>query len=315
MKKENSMKKWLLSTLAIAVVATSVHASELQRPYNKLKKQIDIMSNIISTSLSEGEGQRSRGNKVQVEGVYLKSQGIVFEVNSNRGFSRLFREFGHDMDFSFHSSGTGPVVEPVAPFVISQREIEGMVEIANSMEQYEDALEVLKVRSEYARDLREKQRELAYEVRSYTRRQRDLEFESRHADEDEKQTLKQQMTELKKEVAKLASKEKSLRIQVEKEEKGIKEEQSKRAQKIEQVKVKYFASLDSTIAETLCDYGAGLRLLQKSEYVTFVIDMGESEQWGHSKKIHTFSKKSIIECVMENKTPAQLLKSAQSYYF
>jgi hypothetical protein len=311
------MKKWLLSTLAIAVVATTAQADELKQPYNKLKKQIDIMSNIISSSLSEDDSRRNRGNNLQVEGVYLKSQGIVFEVSSGRGFSRLFRQFGADADFdyTFHSTGVGEPTPPAPPVVISNGDIGAVVEIAQSMEQYEDVMEALRDRADYARDLREEQRELAYEMRSYARRQRDLEFEARHADKDEQKDLKEQMAELKKAMAKLEKKESELSLKAEKEEKSIKAKKMKRAQKVKQAKTQYFARLDTAIAETLCDYGAGLRQLQKSEHVTFVIDMGQTEKSGQTKKIHSFSKKDIVDCVMENKTPSQLLDAAQSYYF
>ena len=40
-----------------------------------------------------------------------------------------------------------------------------------------------------------------------------------------------------------------------------------------------------------------------------------SEQRGADKKVHSFKKKVIVSCVLEDKTPKELIKGAQSYYF
>jgi flagellar biosynthesis GTPase FlhF len=314
------MKKWLLSTLAVAMVATAAQASELQQPYNKLKKQIDIMSNIISSSLSEGN--RRNRNNLQVEGVYLKSQGIVFEINSGRGLSHIFRQFGRDIEFDvFTGSGNSrvsiPSVPSISPVIIADGEYGEAIaaEVGRSMDVYEDAMEAFEERSEYARELREEQRELAYEMRNIARRKRDLEFEARHAEDDRTKELKDDLAELAQEAAKLGKKENELSVRAEKEEKSLKSKKIKRNEKVKKAKQAYFSKLDNAIAETLCDYGAGLRQLAKTEHVTFIIDMGHDAKSGNTKKIHAFSKKDIVSCVMEGKTPAQLLNAAQSYYF
>jgi HSP20 family molecular chaperone IbpA len=310
------MKKWLLSTLAIAVVATSVSAEEIKQPYNKLKKQIDIMSNIISSSLTQTQGRKRNRDNLDVDGVYLKSQGIVFEISHGRGMSRLFRKFGNDSDFSISFDGIPPIAA-VAPIVISDGDQEQFIEmqVEHAAEVYEDVMEAFRERSDHARGLREEQRELAYETRNYARRQRDLEFEVRHADDRRKKELKEELAELASEVAKLEAKELELSVRAEKEEKSLKDKKRKQAEKVKKVKSKYYAKLDSAIAETLCDYGAGLRQLSKNEHVTFIIDMDSNNDDVQMKKIHTFSKKDIVSCVMEDKTPAQLLKAANSYYF
>lgn len=308
------MKKWLLSTLAFATIATAAQAAEVNQPYAKLKKQIGIMSNIIESSLSEGKG-RNR-SEVSVDGVYLKSQGIVFEVNSGRGFARLFSHRGRDMDFDFDMP-----VPPVAPVVSVGNDDFGRSineVVSRSMEVYEDAMESMRDRSEHARSLREEQREISYDLRNSARRQRDMEFEARHADGKRSEELKEQMAELKEEIDKLKKKNDELKERAEKEEKSLKQKNAQRIAESKKARQQYYAKLEISIAETLCDYGAGLRQLAKNEHVTFVINMGDSghnDGEGHAKKIHSFSKKDIVACVMEDKTPAELLKAGNAYFF
>jgi predicted transposase YbfD/YdcC len=320
------MKKWLLSTLALAVVATTtattVAAAEVKQPYSKLKKQIGIMSNIIESSLSEDS--RSNRSMVNVEGVYLKAQGIVFDVTSGRGFSRIFRQHGRDMDFDIQMPQIAPLapIAPLPPIGMSEDfadDIEAVV--SRSMEVYEEAMESTQERSEYTRELREEQRELSYELRNYARRQRDLEFEVRHANDDRKKDLQENLTELKAEMAKLEQKNSEITARAKEEEKSLNEKKSKRAEQSKQLRQQYYAKLEGSIASTLCDYGAGLRQLAKNEYVTFVIDMNDAERGRHGnnsgnvKKIYSFSKKDIVACVMEDKTPAQLLAAGNAYVF
>ena len=320
------MKKWLLSTLALAVVATVAQAAQTdqsKQPYAKLKKQIGIMGNIIESSLDEGKGRRR--SSVKVEGVYLKSQGIVFEVSSGRGFSHLFRQQGHDFDFDFQVAPIDPIepIAPIEPMVFSgefDEDFEENVEtvVKRSMAVYEDAMNSMRERSEYARELRDEQRELAHEMRNYARRQRDLEFEARHAEKERAKELKEQLTMLKKESVKMKQKNDELKLRAKKEEQSLKQKRSKRAEQVKQARQQYYLKLENSIVETLCDYGAGLRQLAKNEQVTFIVDMSHAkrgEAIDNVKKIYSFNKKDIISCVMEDKTPAALLKAGNPYYF
>lgn len=310
------MKKWLLSTLALGLTLNA-GAEQLQQPYDNMKKQIDIMSNIITSSLSQEQNLRRQG--VEIDGFYLKSQGVVFEVGSSRGLSRLINMFGHDNELSFtidDTMGAVASIPSIAPIVVSGDEEEAITfEVGRSMEMVEQEMASLRDRMEHTNELREEQRELAYEIRSLTRRKRDLDFEMRHADKEDKDKFKQKLEEVLQEMAKLEKKRDALKQRAEKEESVISEKQKKREDKLRKARDSYFAQLDNVIVETLCSYGGGLRKLAKNEHVTFVIDLGNQKKGGADKKIHTFTKKNIVDCVMEEKTPEQLLNSAESYYF
>lgn len=316
------MKKWLLSTLALGLFTCNVQADEMKQPYEKLKKQINIMSNIIASSLSQDSNRRNR-YKAGVDGYYLKDQGVVFEISSNRGFSQLYQVFGSERDLSFtidNGLGTMPIapvapIAPIAPIVIGDREDGITVDISSSLEAYEDAVEALRDRAESTRDMRERLRDLSYEKKSLARRQRDLEFEMRHADKDRTDDLKGDLQELREELKKVDMKMAELSERTKKEENVLQQSQDKRKKKIKEITDAYYTKLDETIVETLCNYGAGLRKMSKKEYVTFVIDMGRGRNDSASKKIHTFNKKDINACVIEDKTPEQLLKAANSYYY
>ncbi|MFT5164707.1 MAG: hypothetical protein ACI9FJ_003316 [Alteromonadaceae bacterium] len=308
------MKKWLLSILAFAIVATTTQATEVEQPYSKLKKQIGIMSNIIETSLSEGN-KRNR-SLVDVDGVYIKSQGIIFQVKGGRGARPFFNHQDNGLDFDFDVQ-----VAPMAPINVEDfadgqfGEDIGEI-VGRSMQVYEEAMESMREHSEYARELKEEQRELTYDVRNYARRQRDLEFEVRHADESRKKELAEQLSELKGEVSKLEKKSDELTQRAQKEALALKQKHSMQAKKTKLARQAYYQQVETSIAETLCDYGTGFRQLDQKELVTFIIDMGQGRRSDSNiKKIHSFSKKDIVACVSEDKTPAQLLKDGNSYYF
>jgi hypothetical protein len=308
------MKKLLLSVLAVTAMAAPLQADELKQPYSKLKKQIDIMSKIISTSLSDGDNVHRSGG-VNVSGVYLKSQGVVFEIDSARGIRQVLSKFGHDSSFRF-TLPERPIiaVKPIKPVIFGDDDINILVEegLEQAAEAYEEVIEAFREQSEHTRELREEQRELAYEMRNYARRKRDMEFEMRHADGNSKD-LKENLGELEQEIKRLELKNNELNERAEKEESQLKQKQQLQQDKLAKAKKQYFARLDTSIAETLCDYGAGLRQLAKNERVTFIIDVPGSKNI--SKKIHSFTKKNIISCIMEDKTSTELLKSAESYYF
>ncbi len=312
------MNKWILGSLVLSLSLTA-SGEPLRQPFDKLKKQINIMSDIITSSLSQDAELKRYGTSV--EGYYLKSQGAVFEVGTANRYSRLMGMFGKDVDVGLAIAGglspEAPVapIPPVAPVVISSDDGTIEVEVPSDLEAYEEAMESWGERIEQTRELRESQREMAYEVRSLARKKRDLEFELRHAQKDRMAELKKELAGLEKEMAALERKSDELSARAEAQEKALSEKKKARAEKIKQASERYFVSLDNAIADTLCSYGAGLRGLAKNEYVTFVIALGKQKGDGPVKKIHTFKKQDIIACVMQDKTPQQLLQSAQSYYY
>lgn len=310
-----NIKKWLLSTVACAVMATMAQADEIKQPYGKLKKQIGIMSNIIESSLMPQSGKKR--SAVQVNGIYLKSQGVVFEVNAGRSLDRLFRQHGHDFDFDIDFEGLEGIAAPLLPgYLDSERfgeDIEAVV--SRSMQVYEEAMGTMREHSEQNRELKEQQRELAHQIREHAREQRDLEFETRHADKAQVKALKTQLAELKTKTASLKNKKQALAARAEAQEQALKEKRNKNVAQAREMQQHYYAKLEQSIVETLCDYGAGFRQLDKNEQVTFVIDMRQPASAGKLKKIYSFNKKDILSCVKENKTPEQLLKASDAYYF
>ena len=317
------MKKLLLTTstllaiaLAMPVEANKTDRAEIAQPYDKMKKQINIMSNIIKTAMSDGQSKRSRG--ATIKGIYLKDQGVVFNIDNAR--LRGFDHFNVDLS-SLGLGDMAPIapIAPVAPVVIGDSEYEFINEdqIERAAEAYEQVIEAFREQSEHARRLREEQRELAYDMRNLSRRKRDMEFELRHAnrDGDDQSDVKQDLVKLEEQLNRLKSKSEQLNERAKKEEKALREQKQQRKTKADKARASYYQNLDNTIAQTLCDYGAGLRQLSKNEHVTFVISLGAGDKNGADKKVHTFKKKDIVSCVLEDKTPQELIKGAQSYYF
>jgi hypothetical protein len=312
------MKK--LSTLIpcalFALTATNVTAADNQ--YAGMHKQLDIMSNIIKSSVSTQEGRK--GSRITgIESTYLKGQGIVFTINSSSGNNR----WGNfNFNFAMPDFPVAPLA-PIAPVASSRSsnediELENQINesVARSMEQaseaYEHAMESFEHNREGYRELREEQRDLSYELRDVAREKRDIEYKLRRADDKDKKELKSELAALNKQEAKLAVNEKEFKVKSEKLQK------KQQAQKIEQEKARgvYYQGLKTSLTETLCLYGNGLKALPKNEHVSVILKSA-GEKVGHRYKdsILVFSKNDIRDCSADKITVSKLTQKSQNYQF
>ena len=140
------------------------------------------------------------------------------------------------------------------------------------------------------RDLRNMQRELAWEAREVERELRDITFELRHADEARKKELL-----------------------VEKEQ--TKQMEARKAQQQQAYKT-FLAGFESGMSETLCRFGSGLRGLPENEHISMVLkdfEMDESRE--RKDRIYVFTRADIVRCVQEKIDANKLLTNANIYQF
>ena len=227
-----------------ALTVTSVIAED-NNQYAGMNKQLDIMSNIIKSSVSIQDGRK--GSRITgIESTYLKGQGVVFTINSSSGHNR----WGNfNFNFAVPDFPLAPLA-PLAPISSSSSssssssyssnddiELENQMNesVVRSMEEaaqaYEHAMESFEHNREGYRELREEQRDLSYELRDVAREKRDIEYRLRRADDENKKELKSELAALNKQAAKLAVNEKEFKVKSEKLQK------KQHAQKIEQEKV------------------------------------------------------------------------------
>jgi len=307
----------LIPCALFALTATTAMAAD-NNQYTSMHKQLDIMSNIIKSSVSSQENRK--GSRITgIESTYLKGQGVVFTINSSSGNNHW-----GNFNFNFAMPDMPAVpIAPVAPIAPSrssnndnefQREINKSV--ARSMDEaaqaYEHAMESFEHNREGYRELRDEQRDLSYELRDIAREKRDIEYKLRRADDNNKKELKAELAVLNKQAAKLAVNEKAFKLKKDKLQK------KQQAQKIEQEKARsaYYQGLKTSLTETLCLYGNGLKALPKNEHVSVILkSAGEKVGRRYKDNILVFSKRDISACSADKITVSKLTQKSQNYQF
>ena len=294
------MKKFILSSLALALFSTVVHSKEASVDLEKIKREINIMNNILKASFAEDKSLGLR----HIESQYLASQGITFKLDA-RSFSKN--------SFSLSNILPSTPVEPI-DFNFDEDKIEQIREQALSIsrEAYSSALEAIAQTSEHIRELAKREREIEHEIRSTERETRDVSFERRNADKNDVQELAKrekqletQTKKLKEQKAQLDSKQKKLR-------KEMRDNKSKNQAKVQEKKRLALASIKNILSVSLCDYGAGLRTLPNSESVNFVLkNAGDNK----NDVVYIFTKKDIKSCVIGDINSKELLAKSVNYHF
>ncbi|WP_286266011.1 hypothetical protein [Thalassotalea atypica] len=312
------MKK--LITLIPCLIA-SYTASAAEVDFAQMSKQLNIMENIISSSV--GTGSKHRGSKLSgIESTYLKGQGIVFTIRSSGGR-------GHWGSYNFNIPVPAvPPVPPVGDFTISDHnmaqlehasalagvDIEQTVAEAmeSAAESYEHALESLSENRDQYRELRDEQRDLSYELRDIARETRDLEYQLKRAEPADQKEIKAELQTLAKKKEKLNVSRKEM----DQRTKEYKQKQSAQQAKREEERKGYYSKLSKTMAETLCLYGNGLKSLPKGENVTVILKSG-GDKVGRQYQdiIHVFSKRNINGCATDEISADKLLASSNAYQF
>jgi len=301
-----------------STLTTSVTLAADNGEYAAMHKQLDIMSNIIKSSVSVQEGRK--GSKItSIESTYLKGQGIVFTINSSSG-NNQWGNFNFNFTMPDFPAVPVPPIAPVAPRRNSHNDAEYETQInesvARSMEEaaqaYEHAMESFEHNREGYRELREEQRDLSYELRDVAREKRDIEYKLRRADDENRKELQAELETLKKQSAKLAVSQKAFK------ERSEVMQKKQKAQKAEREKARgsYYQGLTASLTETLCMYGNGLKALPKTEHVSVILkSAGDKQGRRYKDSILVFSKKDISDCSADKITVAKLTKKGQNYQF
>jgi len=317
MKKLMTFIPTALFVLTSTLATTATLAAD-NSEYAAMHKQLDIMSNIIKSSVSSQKGRK--GSKItSIESTYLKGQGIVFTINSSSGNNR----WGNfNFNFAMPDFPVVPVapVAPVAPGRSSNEDTEFQAQInetvARSMEEatqaYEHAIESFEHNREGYRELREEQRDLSYELRDVAREKRDIEYKLRRADDEDKKELQSELETLKRQTEKLAVSQKAFK---ERSDVLRKEQQTQKAEQ-EKARSTYYQGLKASLTETLCLYGNGLKSLPKNEHVSVILkSAGEKVDRRYKDSILVFSKKDISDCSADKITVPKLIAKSQNYQF
>ncbi|WP_281556490.1 hypothetical protein [Thalassomonas sp. RHCl1] len=300
----------LLKLFPCAVLACAVSTAAQSQDYADMHKQLDIMGNIIQSSVASDNSRK--GSRITgVDSTYLKGQGIVFTVNS----SSIRGNHG-----SYNFNFVIPPIPEIPVVNFGSHEHEELVEVESQVaqalesasESYERALDSLDDERDQYRELREQQRDMAREVRDIEREMRDLQYQLRHVDDENQKELAQEKAQLEAKKAKVEKQRKAIKQRAEKyNEKRKVAKQKQQAQRSD-----FYRELSSSMAETLCLYGNGLKALPKNEKVTVILKAGGDKDGRRYKdQIFVFNKKDISACSSDKISVAKLLERGQGYQF
>jgi len=302
--KTKIQKLFCIGALCATTLSVGAVAAELQ-PYEKLSKQLTIMNSIFVSSLKAHPDKLLK--KTKVDNIYLAGQGVVFTVKpkGNLPWNR------HGFSFNFSN-----VVVPTAP--VSFADSDSSFEFFSSSD---DVAEQMRYTSEQqregARQFRQQQRELAYNLRDLEREKKDLAYQLRAISKGEKnKDEKQKLVAKQKAVTKQKVELQKTRVMLVKKSKELKKQQQVNQEKKLVERNQYYQKLTNTLVETLCTYGNSLKALPKGEHISIVLkSAGNKVAKRYQDKILVLSKRDINACAMDEISAKKLLASAKSYQF
>lgn len=315
MKLLSNVRKTILSG-AIATVLFGISSGTLQAKteVNDLTNELEIMSNIMRTSLK----QSSKDSSYKIHALdvtYLKKQGVVFEVKTSSGEQHFIFEFSDGQDFIM-----APPVPPMPPG--SGEDFEYEIEYSNK--EWEDGVESMVEHAHHSmeearqklRELRKQEHDYAWQLRDTQRKLRDIEFELRGADKARSDELRSEQKQLEKDVAKLKVQQAEAEKSTQKLQQQREQKEAEKREKQQQQNAAFLAQFESNISTTLCKYGNGLAALSDDEYVSFILpDFINKALATAQDRIYVFRNQDIQSCVKNKMSAKQLLAKADSYNF
>lgn len=293
----------LTSIMACLALSAGFAATAKEIDLAAMDRDVSIFENVLSSALKHDLGKSIR----QIEGYYLKHQGVVFNL-SVRSENRWFSYTSHDGErnvefFDFDSEQLEAMAEQFSQF--------GEDVAAYSKEALRATMENARMNAEEARRAAEQEREVNREIRDLERERRDLDFAQNLEDKESKAELKERLKELESRLTTLQTEQQKLSKAQTTLKQTLAEQRAKQqAQKLEAEKTLQ-TQLRDALSKTLCDYGAGLKSLPADERVSFVISGVKDKQ----KQVQVFSKEDIMACISSKITAEKLQSKADIYSF
>jgi len=306
----------LIPSVAAAVLLTmSTGSHAATQVSDKLKQNLEIMRDILQKSMEQSDRAAGIG---RIDLSYLAGQGVLFQTRTSSGFGHFF---------AVAPIAPVPPVAPVAP--ISHPDLESFSETARAaaggmvseeqlqelQEQAELAAEQMMEQHERMRDqsreLREQKRDAERDLRDIQREKRDIEFSGKVGKLDAEQ--QKQLQQLTAKETELAVKVKQMQQKYDAAEQDMLKKRQEQAKIAQQKQTELIAQVGSKFAATLCDYGASLRELKDSEFVSLQLSTDGGRQ---NRDIYwVFKKTDINQCISGKLGAESLLKKADYYQY
>ncbi len=315
------MKKLTPIVVSLSLALTN---NAVANEFDDLHKQLDIMSNIIKSSVAVQKSHKG-SNITGVETTYLKGQGVVFTINSS---SRSNHWGNYNFNFVMPEIPPLPPIPPASKLsdvaaVFEDERSEVYIDtddfsgnlsdvMEKAAESYERAMDSLNNDREMYRDLRDQQRDLSYEVRDLEREKRDIQYQMRRADKSSQAELAEQAKALEAQQAKIEK----ARVELEAKSAELRKQQQLQKAEQEKERTQYYQGLTTSIVEAFCSYGNGLKAVPKNENISLIIKSGGDKVGNRFKdNIYVFSKKDITNCAIDNINAKALFEKGKGYQF
>lgn len=296
------MKKWVL---ILGAAGTLVSSTVLANDYEPLKKQMNILAEILETSV-EQESENGDFPISRFEYSYLKGQGIVFMANAGR---MPWRMVAPDIP-----------EPPMPPEVGEMNEFAERMNLDVIIEQgLRSAHRVLgQLSGEYSTEwieMTERARDTAWEIRDKERELRDLEFELRTDGDAQKAEIEKEKKQLEVELSELREKREKLQQQAAELKSELQEKRRQFEEKRIANRESMLKQFETTLADTLCTYGVTLKALPEGEKVNVILKDFYPDHQGQSQdQLYVFDKSELVQCVTDGNSQS-LLESASRYRF
>ena len=307
--------KTAIASACIALSMVAVAQDKEPEKHDLLRKEVLIMNKILQTSLQESDDRRHRGS---IEGLYLMNQGVMFTVKG-----RPWRYGG--------SAGPLPPMPPLPPVpenIVYSSESMGVeveeIELAALIEDrmgaafssWEHSMDEHTRMHEKASQLKEQSRSLNYDLRELDREVRELTIEKRVADSDRKKDIDQKIKDIKKRQESMIKEKERLKAEAKRIKQEAKVARQKQHKESIETRKAYMKRVTQTVSSTLCNYGGGLRHLNKNEHVSIVLpDLWRDDKTGGQSQILVFTKKDINQCVVGDINENELMSKVTQYRF
>ncbi len=266
-----------------------------------LKQNADLLKTILHTAFKDDSA--SRLSSLQYS--YLTGQGLLFQANAAQG-----GQYG----FYFRSTGAKgapvPPLPPQPPLPNGNFELEfDAEEIERIAEAAHDMAEQMQQQHHHSYRVAEQQRAIERELRDVERETREIEFNKTLSKLDKEQ--QQELEKLKQKAKLLQEKQAQVAKEAALSRKQLEEQRNKQLAEQQQQTAAMIKSVGEKFSQLLCDYGASLRDLPDTEYVSLQVNSR-----GADGRYYWVIKKADINQCMSGKIKAKdLLVKAKTYQF
>ena len=299
--------KYAVLILAISFTSPSSYAAT---EYSKIRKDINVMSQVIKGAFEDEADCRRCGTSV--EGSYLAEQGAVFLISPSRSYLRYTDPGDGNMDHRF-DNWEFTSMDDLA-------EIPGMVsEILEDIEIDIDGARHYGTRFRddriIDRESRSRLRDISRERRHLEEEMRDIEIELIHAEEDERQEQEERLAEIGEQIKTLDEKRKKLDELFDQRRVAYEQRRKEEQEKVNNRQQQRLIQLEDLVLGTFCDYGANLIGVPDDQHVTVVLENVVRVRSNSESRIFVFNKKDLSACQGDDNGTDKLRERSIVYNF